>query len=129
MYHTKTFCDWLNHVFQEHKCFEEADYILIERQPPMGFVAIEQLIFSKYRNKAILISPNSMHAYFKLGNFDYDKRKEYTENICKNNIKNPILLKQLELYHRRHDIADSVCLMLYWINKKKMNTKPTEEEK
>ena len=118
LYHTKTFCDWLNHVFQENRFFEEADFILVERQPPMGFLAIEQLIFSRWRSKAILISPNSMHKFFGIGNFDYDGRKEKTEKIAREKIKDKALIEQLNYYHRCHDIADSICLMLYWISKK-----------
>ena len=117
--HTKTFCDWLNHTFQENKGFYEmADYILIERQPPMGFVVIEQLIFSRWREKSILISPNSMHKYFGIGRYDYDQRKECTNIIAKSKITNPHLIEQWGFYHRTHDIADSICIMLFWINRK-----------
>lgn len=116
--HTKTFCDWLNHVFQENiDIFEKADYILIERQPPQGFVVIEQLIFSRWREKAILISPNSMHSYFKIGHLDYDQRKDAVDKIARMKITNPELLEQIDFYHRSHDIADSICLMLFWTNK------------
>ena len=127
--HTKTFCDWLNHIFQENIFFEQSDFILIEKQPPMGFVAIEQLIFSRWRHKAILISPSSMHKYFDIRNYDYDKRKEYTEKIAKSKITNKSLLKKLTTYHRFHDIADSICLMLYWISKKKTKIQEEKREK
>jgi hypothetical protein len=128
LYHTKTFCDWLNHTYQENMdFFDKADFILVERQPPMGFVVIEQLILSRWRDKTILISPNSMHKYFNIGYYDYEKRKEYTEKIAKMNISDPSLLEQLECYDRSHDIADSVCIMLYWINKKQNEYK--EEKK
>lgn len=117
LYHTKTFCDWLNHTFQENIGFYEmADFILVERQPPMGLVVIEQLIFSKWMKKTILISPNSMHKYFEIG--DYEKRKECTDKITRMKITDEKLLEQLGFYHRTHDIADSICIMLYWIHKK-----------
>lgn len=119
LYHTKTFCDWMNHHFQENRRFYEmADFILVERQPPMGFVVIEQLIFSKWREKTILISPNSMHKYFGIGGYDYEKRKELTDKIARNNITNETLLEKLGLYPRTHDIADSICIMLFWIHGK-----------
>ena len=119
LFHTKSFCDWLNHVYQENSdFFEMADYILIERQPPMGLVAIEQLIFSRWRHKAILISPNSMHKYFNIGHYDYEHRKEQTEKIAKKFLTNNDLVEQLGYYHRAHDITDSICLMLFWIHKK-----------
>lgn len=119
LYHTKTFCDWLNHTFQENiEFYNMADFILAERQPPTGFVVIEQLIFSKWREKTILISPNSMHKYFGIGNYDYEKRKECTDKIARMKITDKQLLEQLGFYHRTHDIADSICIMLYWIHKK-----------
>lgn len=120
LYHTKTFTDQLNHVFKENiKFFNYADFILIERQPPMGLVAIEQLIFSKYREKAILVSPNSMHAFFGIGKYDYDQRKIFTEKIAKERIMDQRLLEQLTYYDRVHDIGDSIAQMLYWIYIKK----------
>ena len=118
--HTKTFCDWINHVFQENiTLFERADVILIERQPPMGLVGIEQLIFSRWREKAVLISPNSMHKFFRIGHYDYEQRKEQTEIITRKCLaKDSSLIEQFGYYHRKHDIADSVCMMIFWIDKK-----------
>ncbi len=118
--HTKTFCDWINHVFQENDMvFEKADYILIERQPPSGLVGIEQLIFSKWRDKSILISPNSMHKFFNIGMFDYEQRKIKTEDIARQSIiKHSKLLDEFLSYERKHDIADSICLLLYWVYNK-----------
>ena len=118
--HTKTFCDWINHVFQEYNIvFEKADYILIERQPPCGLVGIEQLIFSKWRDKSILLSPNSMHKFFNIGVFDYEQRKLKTEEIAKEIIlKHSKLIYEFLSYERKHDISDSICLMLYWIYNK-----------
>jgi hypothetical protein len=39
---------------------------LIEKQPPAGLVAVEQLLMMSYRDKAVLVYPNSMHAHFGL---------------------------------------------------------------
>lgn len=118
--HTKTFCDWLNHVFQENMTlFEKADIILIERQPPMGLVGIEQIIFSRWREKAVLISPNSMHKFFHIGHYDYEQRKVETIKITKKCLLSYSNLSyQFNYYDRQHDIADSLCMMLFWIDKK-----------
>ena len=117
--HSKTFTDWLGHVWiSEYDFFEQVDYILIERQPPCGLVAVEQLIFSRWRSKAILISPNSMHKYFNIGHQDYDQRKVSTEKIARMFIKNKFLVEQLEFYNRKHDITDSICIMIFRIKKK-----------
>lgn len=120
LYHEKTFCDWLEHVFQEnYEFFNEADVVLLERQPIMGFQVVEQLIFSKFRNKTILVSPNSMHRFFHIEIYDYDTRKIHVEKIAERYLQNMDLLQQyLENYERKHDIADSICLMIFWITNK-----------
>ena len=119
LHHDRTFCDWLNHVFQEHmELFDSVDYILIERQPPTGLVGIEQLIFSKWRNKAVLISPSSMHKHFNIGHYDYEQRKEQTELISLNKITDKKMLKKMKKFDRLHDIADSICMTLFWASKK-----------
>src|SRR3990167_920619 len=82
-FHTKTPADWLSHVFYNHyKLFDCADHVLIEKQPPDGLVMIEQLMFLILREKAELIYPRSVHAYFGMTNIssdrdtNYEKRKE-----------------------------------------------------
>jgi hypothetical protein len=49
---------------------------------------------------------------------DYEKRKKCTDKITRMKITDEKLLEQLGFYHRTHDIADSICIMLYWIHKK-----------
>ena len=115
--HTKTFYDWLTHVFVEHLCFEQADVILIERQPPRGFVVVEQVIFGKYREKSWLISPNSIHKYMSIGHLDYEGRKLSTVNMAKKYFTEELKF-QLSKYDREHDVADSVCQILYWCDKR-----------
>jgi hypothetical protein len=120
-YHSKCFADWMEHVFEYHKeFFHLCDYILIERQPPQGLVAIEQLIFSRFRNKAILISPSSMHKFLNIGGLDYENRKVETEKACLKiiNSKCPSILDLYNIYDRKHDIADSICMVIFWASKK-----------
>jgi len=119
LHHSKTFSDWMEHVFVLYEeYFEQCEYILIERQPPMGLVAVEQLVFSRYRNKSHLISPNSMHKFFNIGKLEYEMRKKITEKICRSQLTEPGLIEQYDSYNRKHDIADSVCLMLFWLNQR-----------
>lgn len=119
LYHTKTFTDWLEHVFWKYSnVFDGVDGILIERQPPQGLVAIEQLIFSRYRDKCELVSPNSMHKHFGIGHMTYERRKEATMNIASYHINDPIIMKEYSMFERKHDIADAICLGLYWLNSK-----------
>lgn len=135
LYHEKTYCDYLEHVFYLYKeLFSVVDYVLVERQPPQGYVVIEQLIFSKFRDKTILISPNSMHAFFNFGKeIDYEKRKYYTEQIAerclkKNKSRNYLLIEFHNLY-RKHDVGDSICMIIFWLSKKHKVWKTQEEKK
>ncbi len=127
LHHTKTFTDWLEHVFYTYShVFDGVDGIIIERQPPQGLVAVEQIIFSKYRDKCELVSPNSMHKHFNIGHMDYDRRKIAVTNISTHYIllsdvfhaENQKVLSEYNSFERKHDIADAICLGIYWLKKK-----------
>lgn len=119
LHHTRTFSDWLDHVYQDNQqFFDMADYILIEKQPPMGFVVIEQLIFNKFRSKANLINPINVHTYLNMGGLDYEQRKIKSQQIALKLLTDPDLCQQITFYHRQHDICDSLCILLYWLHKK-----------
>jgi len=118
LYHTKTIFDWIIHMIQEnHDLFHNSDYILIERQPPQGFVCIEQILFGLFREKAILISPVSVHKFHNFKDLDYDSRKIASEIISRDflNKKMNLILNDMERYH---DISDSIIQMIYWCSKK-----------
>lgn len=121
LYHTKTVTDWIAHFFYTHKEFlEQSDHVLIERQPIGGIQAVEQYIFGACRNVAELISPNSVHKFFGIGDKNYDQRKEMTEKIAKYYLdKVPNIKKQYDDYERQHDIADSICFTIFWCAKKR----------
>lgn len=117
--HSKTFCDWVDHVIQENEIFfTESDFILVERQPPMSpFTAIEQLIFYRYREKTILISPCSVHKHFSINHLDYDKRKEMTVKIAYSKLCGEDIKEKFESYERKHDIGDSIAQLVSWCEK------------
>lgn len=122
--HTKSIADWLEHIFHEHKpIFEDVNYILVERQPvPYGLVAIEQLIYYRWRDKCHLVHPRSMHKYFKIGHYDYEQRKEMTIKIAISRIDwHPRATERYEKFERQHDISDSICLMIFWLKKKEIS--------
>ena len=109
----------MEHIFQYYEnLFPGVDKILIERQPPMGLVAIEQLIYAKFRDKCELIAPNSMHKFFNIGKYDYSIRKEKVEKIAKRYIIEPALVADLDAFGRQHDISDAICLGIFWLDKK-----------
>ncbi len=111
LYHTNELADHFAHFVQEYgHLLDDADRILIERQPPMGLTSVESLILYTYRRKTHLVSPNSMHSHFKIGHLEYERRKEKTIEIaCP-------LLEVFENYQsldRKHDIADAVCMIIF----------------
>lgn len=126
LYHTKTFYDWIEHTIQENKeYFDESDMIIIEKQPPQGFVVVEQLIFSKYRRKTTIISPQSVHKFLNFFDLDYDQRKELSIKIADRYLS-PELIERTKSFDRRHDISDSICMLLYFINKKQEEYKKAQ---
>jgi hypothetical protein len=115
LYHDSCMTDYLEHMFVNHHMYFNHDGpILIERQPPMGLVVVEQLIFSRYRSRSILMSPNSMHAYFDIGHYDYEMRKKATIRLAHWYLKDQSGYASAE---RKHDIADAMCFVLYYIHK------------
>lgn len=120
LHHDNCISDWISHVFQEwHEWFEEADYILIERQPIQGIVSVEQVIMHHFRNKTTLLSPTSMHQYFDIAKYEYDQRKEYTTKIALYYLTNETktdaqIVDKFQTYTRCHDIADAICFTIYW---------------
>lgn len=119
LYHDKTFVDWMSHILEKYReIFEKANYVLIERQPPQGLVVVEQILFGCMRDKAILISPNSVHKFFGIGQYDYDGRKLASVNISKRYIPEGFG-KKLGIYDRIHDISDCVLFTIFWCQKKK----------
>ncbi len=110
--HTSELADLMAHFIQEFgHLLDEADKILIERQPPTGLTNIETLLLYLYRHKTKLISPNSMHKHFIIGHLEYEKRKERTVEFASQLLENFEFYKELE---RKHDIADAVCMLIFY---------------
>lgn len=129
LHHTKTIVDWIDHfIYDNQQLFDASTFILIERQPFGPFTAIEQLLFSRFRNKAYLISPRNIHAYLNIGTLEYNDRKKCCVKIASRFLTESNLQK-MNTYERSHDIADSICMMLYWRNKKEIEHKKKERTK
>lgn len=115
--HTCETCDRVEHFIQENRdLFEDADCILIERQPPMGFKDIEALIMSKFRSKVKLVSPNKMHKHFHMNTMDYEERKVKVVEIATPMVAHiPTWISEV----RKHDMADAVCMCIMYTDKLK----------
>jgi len=113
LYHDKIICDYMMHLFKKFKKeYEEADCILIERQPLVGLVAVQELIMREYRNKAHLVSPCAMLNYFGILQYTYEERKVHTEKFARKYLENFDNYKYTE---RKHDLADSLCILYYYL--------------
>jgi|TARA_B110000503_G_scaffold97642_1_gene146496 hypothetical protein len=107
--HSNDFVDLIPLFVEDHRyLFDAADKILIERQPPMGFTNIEILLHYMFKEKVILVSPVSMHVHFGMRHLDYDQRKERTISIAEKYFDGEIP------YERKHDIADALCMIVYY---------------
>lgn len=107
LFHTGFACDRVLHVIQAHqKSFDDCDHVVIERQPPTGIRDVEQVFAALFRPKAIIVQPQTMHAYIGSSGFDYDRRKDLaTKFACR-------YVPDIEdRYERAHDVADAVCLV------------------
>lgn len=113
LYHTNTITDRMMHFFQEHSdLLNNAYVILIERQiPTSGLCAIQELIFYTFRNKAILISPSSMHAHFSIGWLDYEKRKKATIDLASSFLN---FHEEFVFNEKKDDLADAWCYIKFW---------------
>jgi hypothetical protein len=129
LYHENCIPDYLDHFIQEHEnLFNDADEILLERQPPVGITNVQDLLFTRFRNKVKLISPNSIHKHFKMTRNDYDLRKQESLMITNGYLQN---FCNFETNIRKHDISDAMLMVLYYTQTcdlietlKKPETKP-----
>ena len=121
LHHEHCIPDYLDHFVQEHShFFEEADLILIERQPPVGITNVQDLLFTKFRNKVNLVSPSTIHKYFKMTRCDYDLRKIQSYNLSKIYLEN---FQNFINHERKHDMSDAMLMIVYYFLKFKKVSK------
>lgn len=111
LYHESCIPDYLDHFIQEYsEMFESSEIIIIERQPPVGITNVQDLLFTKFRHKVILISPVSVHKYFGMSK-DYSIRKIESENISEVHLNS---FKSFTNNVRKHDISDAMIMLIYF---------------
>ena len=111
LHHDLCIPDYIDHFIQENDyIFNLADIILIERQPPVGITNVQDLIFTKFRNKVTLISPNSVHKYFNMSK-NYDVRKLQSESISNDYLSS---FTKFNNNTRRHDMSDAMLMLIYY---------------
>jgi hypothetical protein len=110
LHHDNCVPDYLDHFIQELPHFNDCDILIIERQPPMGIMNVQDLLFKLFRDKVLLISPNSMHKYFKLSS-DYNERKKQSEELSLDYLTD---FENFNKQIRRHDISDAMLMIIYY---------------
>lgn len=114
--HENCFIDYVDHyIFLHKEIFDKSDVILVERQPPQGFVVIQELIQKAYRDRIKLIHPSSMHRHFGISKYSYEERKSWTVSMAQRYLSGFKIFRELS---RKHDLADAVSQMLYYIKTK-----------
>lgn len=121
LYHDKIICDYVTHLFKKYReLFDKSNEILIERQPFGGISSVQELIMKEYRNKTKLISPTAMLNFFGILHIPYDERKKYTEKIATKYLEK---FKTFTFNERNHDMADCLCILLYYLSMKRKEYK------
>ena len=117
LHHSKTMADWVAHYIEQFRPqLESSDVILIERQPPWGFKCAEQLIFSEFRNNAVLIAPNSLHKHYHTAAMCYNTRKAAMVKIAQNKFSQFEKVVNWNPLCRLHDMADALLIASYYID-------------
>ena len=113
--HSACHVDWIDHLLQRYRAdFDEAEVVLIERQPPQGHKAPEQLLYAAMRDKAVLIHPRSFLAWVGIGSMDYELRKEAIVRRAKRIYKDDVAQAALKR-ERAHDIGDGLNFVDYHV--------------
>jgi len=116
--HDRCFLDYIEHYFVEcGPILEKSDVIVVERQPPGGFIIIQELILQRYRDKVKLIHPRSVHKFHGITGLDYDNRKLFTISKATKFLGNFDTFLSAE---RKHDIADALCQALYFVDTERL---------
>jgi hypothetical protein len=109
--------DKLKHVWGtniKESPFNMCDHIFVEYQPPTGLRIIQEYLVLFFNEKIIFIHPKSMHKYYNINKFTYEKRKEFTEyksiRYMTFNFYN-----EWKLLSRKHDCSDAIILAVYFI--------------
>lgn len=114
---SKSVSHYLWHMFKKYKpLFGMSNIILLERQPHVGFTNVEQIFQYQFPDKSILINPRSMHKFLKIGDLDYEERKEATTKIANKYLGK---LPNFKKNERKHDMSDAMCMILFHTSKMK----------
>lgn len=109
----------IDRLVTEYQDMFNSKYILVERQPPGGLIAIQEVIAFIFKDKVKIVSPRSVHSKLGLNYYCYDIRKIKTEYMLINKLHSQNtegLICKINNIDRKHDIADAYCMIIYFIS-------------
>ena len=114
--------------------FNNAFQVLIERQMRCNMRIIESVIQSLYFEACTIINARSVKAHYDLStrNYRLNKQKaiEWVEQYIERNSEifasNPMLLRRFRSARKRDDLADSLLLLLYYLDTYSHQLEPAE---
>jgi hypothetical protein len=113
--HRLCMADYAQHLFRDYsEYFSLPDIILVERQPPGGIDSLQNLITFQFSDRVYIIHPISVHKFLNSEGMTYENRKIVAEKYAER------FLGEMDTYiseYRRHDIADALCMISYYIKK------------
>ena len=119
LHHDNNMVDYVLHFKQDYGwMFDQSDLVLIERQPPGGFINIQDLLTYFWRDKVQLINPISVHTHFGMRMYDYDERKVKSMEIASKFIGH---MKSFKTNVRKHDMADAMLSILWLVGGKRQD--------
>lgn len=107
--------------------FDDADVIVIEKQPYLSAGAPLELMFrERFGPRCVFVCPQTLHKYFGTAGYEYDARKAHSVSIAVDFLKKhgeDRALAYIDALTRRHDVCDAILLLMYW----QARLKPVEE--
>lgn len=115
--HESVCVDWVDHFLQENSHITNlVSVVIIERQPPGGHTAIEQLLYDRLRDKSILVQPISLHKFTDTIGTDYEVSKAIRVKRFRSLLDDDMVEKFNQM-GRAHDVADAGVMCEWWISK------------
>lgn len=103
----KTISDGVDKWISENKDMFNYSYkIVIEKQPPTGAaLVVQELLYSKFKEKVILLNPLTVAKYFGTTKCTYKDRKRANRKYAN---------EYFDIKEDSFDICDSLCLSVYY---------------
>lgn len=114
--HTLELSSYIAHFIQEYR-LQDADVVLIERQPPQSAgYATQQLLQALLRQQPKLVHPTAIQRMYGATKSDtYELRKQKSVAFARPYLSN---CQHFATSERQHDIADAVCMLKTYCDSK-----------